>query len=55
MMAVTAEAFRGELLAMIDRQNLASKRVIGKLGFEFWKVAADPDGYLVEFHRRSFS
>ena len=54
VLAIAAESFHGELLAMIDRQNLASKRVIGKLGFAFWKVAADPDGYHVEFYRRSF-
>ncbi|HWS45666.1 MAG TPA: GNAT family N-acetyltransferase [Acidimicrobiia bacterium] len=54
VLAIAAESFHGELLAMIDRQNLASKRVIGKLGFAFWKVAADPDGYRVEFYRRSF-
>ena len=49
-----AASFRGELLAMIDRQNMASKGVIGKLGFEFWKLA-DIDGYRVELYRRSFS
>ena len=54
LLAVAAESFRGELLAMIDRQNVASKGVIGKLGFEFWKLT-DIDGYGVELYRRSFS
>jgi RimJ/RimL family protein N-acetyltransferase len=54
LLAAAAASFRGELLAMIDRQNMASKGVIGKLGFEFWKLA-DIDGYRVELYRRSFS
>ena len=53
LLAVAAASFRGELLAMIDRQNLASKGVIGKLAFAFWKLA-DIDGYRVELYRRSF-
>jgi RimJ/RimL family protein N-acetyltransferase len=53
LLAVAAASFRGELLAMIDRQNVASKGVIGKLGFDFWKLA-DIDGYRVELYRRSF-
>ncbi|HEY7440045.1 MAG TPA: hypothetical protein VIC35_11675 [Acidimicrobiia bacterium] len=40
---------------MIDRQNLASKRVIGKLGFAFWNVPADADDSRFELYRRSFS
>ncbi len=55
LLKIAAESFDGELLAMIDRQNVASRRVIAKLGFEFWKIAADSDGYHVEFYRRSFS
>jgi RimJ/RimL family protein N-acetyltransferase len=55
VLTLAVQSFRGELLAMIDQQNTASKRVIGKLGFEFWKVAPDPDGYRVEFYRRSFA
>ena len=51
---VAAESFRGELLAMIDRQNVASKGVIGKLGFEFWKIGEIDDGYQVEVYRRTF-
>jgi RimJ/RimL family protein N-acetyltransferase len=54
VLAVASESFRGELLAMIDPQNMASKGVIGKLGFEFWKLA-DIDGYRIELYRRSFS
>jgi RimJ/RimL family protein N-acetyltransferase len=55
LLAVASESFRGKLLAMIDPRNLASKGVIGKLGFEFWKSGVDDDGYGVEFYRRSFS
>ncbi len=54
VLAVAAESFRGELLAMIDPRNMASKGVIGKLGFEFWKVA-NIDGYRIELYRRCFS
>ena len=54
LLAVASESFRGELLAMIDPRNMASKGVIGKLGFEFWKIA-DIEGYRDELYRRSFS
>jgi RimJ/RimL family protein N-acetyltransferase len=54
LLVVASESFRGELLAMIDPRNMASKRVIGKLGFEFWKIA-EIDGYCDELYRRSFS
>ncbi len=54
LLAVASESFRGELLAMIDSRNMASKGVIGKLGFEFWKIA-DIEGYRDELYRRSFS
>ena len=47
-------SFRGEVLAMIDAQNAPSKGVIGKLGFDFWKIA-DVDDYPVEMYRRSFA
>jgi RimJ/RimL family protein N-acetyltransferase len=53
VLAVAADSFRGELLAMIDVQNVASKGVIGKLGFEFWKIA-EIDEYPVELYRRTF-
>jgi RimJ/RimL family protein N-acetyltransferase len=54
LLAMASESFRGELLAMIDPRNQASKRVIDKLGFGFWKIA-DVDGNRVELYRRSFS
>jgi RimJ/RimL family protein N-acetyltransferase len=53
VLEVAADAFRGELLAMIDPLNVASKGVIGKLGFEFWKIGAIDDGYRVEVYRRT--
>jgi RimJ/RimL family protein N-acetyltransferase len=53
-LSVAAESFRGELLAMIDPRNVASKGVIGKLGFEFWKIA-EVGGYRDELYRRVFS
>ena len=48
-----ADSFRGELLAMIDPRNVASKGVIGKLGFESWKIGAIDDGYRVQVYRRA--
>ena len=54
VLEVAADWFRGDLLAMIDRQNVASKGVIGKLGFEFWKIGEIDDGYPVEVYRRTF-
>ena len=39
---------------MIDPLNVASKGVIGKLGFEFWRVGEIDDGYPVEIYRRTF-
>jgi RimJ/RimL family protein N-acetyltransferase len=53
VLAGAAESFRGELLAMIDPQNAASQRVIGKVGFEYWKIGEIDDGYRVELYRRS--
>jgi RimJ/RimL family protein N-acetyltransferase len=53
LVSVAADSFRGELLAMIDPRNVASKGVIGKLGFEFWKIGAIDDGYRVEVYRRT--
>jgi RimJ/RimL family protein N-acetyltransferase len=53
VLVVAADSFRGELLAMIDAQNVASKGVIGKLGFEFCKIA-EIDEYPVELYRRTF-
>ena len=54
VLAVAADSFRGELLAMIDPQNVASRSVIGKLGFGFWKFGEIDDGYRVEMYRRAF-
>jgi RimJ/RimL family protein N-acetyltransferase len=54
VLALAAETFRGELLAMVDPTNDASIGVITKLGFTFWKQA-EVDGYLDNLYRRSFS
>lgn len=54
VLAVATESFHGELLAMIDPQNVASRGVIGKLAFEYWKIGEIDDGYPVELYRRSF-
>jgi RimJ/RimL family protein N-acetyltransferase len=54
VLAVAADSFRGQLLAMIDApQHVASKGVIGKLSFKFWKIA-EIDEYPVELYRRTF-
>jgi RimJ/RimL family protein N-acetyltransferase len=52
VLSIAAESFRGDLLAMIDPRNLASKRVIGKLGFEFWTIA-EVNGFRDELYRRA--
>jgi RimJ/RimL family protein N-acetyltransferase len=54
VLALTAETFRGELLAMIDPTNTASSNVVAKLGFIFWK-SAEVDGYRDDLYRRTFS
>jgi len=53
VLGVADDSYRGELLAMIDPQNGASQGVIGKLGFEFWKIGEIDDGYRVEVYRRT--
>jgi RimJ/RimL family protein N-acetyltransferase/predicted N-acetyltransferase YhbS len=53
VLSVAARSFRGELLAMIDPRNVASKRVIDKLGFDFWKLA-EVNGFRDELYRRRF-
>src|SRR4051794_23575340 len=53
LVAIATETFKGELLAMIDPTNDASKGVITKLGFTFWKQAV-VDGYLDDLYRRTF-
>ena len=50
VLAVADETFSGEILAMIDPTNVPSRKVIRKLGFEFWKQAI-VDGYLDNLYR----
>ena len=54
ILALAAETFRGELLAIIDPTNSASRNVIEKLGFAFWKQAA-VKGYQDDLYRRTFA
>ena len=51
VLAIAADTFRGELLAMIDPTNHASQNVARKLGFAFWKPAI-VDGFLDNIYRR---
>jgi RimJ/RimL family protein N-acetyltransferase len=51
LLAVAAETFRGELLAVIHSTNTASIRAADKLGFAFWKHAR-VDGQLRRIARR---
>lgn len=53
VLGFATESFRGELLAIIAPRNAASKSVLGKLGFEFWRVAEVND-YRLELYRRVF-
>lgn len=50
LVALAAETFRGEILAMIDPTNVPSQNVAAKLGFTFWKQAV-VDGYLDNLYR----
>jgi len=54
VVALAAGAFRGELLAMIDPTNTASRNVVAKLDFTLWK-SAEVDGDRVNLYRRTFS
>jgi RimJ/RimL family protein N-acetyltransferase len=54
VLALAAETFRGEVLAMIDPTNGASRRVIAKLGFTFWKQG-EIKGYRDDLYRRRFA
>ena len=54
VLGLAVETFRGELLAMVDPTNSASRNVIAKLGFEFWKQA-EVDGYRDDLYRRTFT
>jgi RimJ/RimL family protein N-acetyltransferase len=49
-----AETFHGELLAMIDPRNVASKAVITKLNFTFWRQV-EINGYHDDLYRRTFA
>jgi RimJ/RimL family protein N-acetyltransferase len=53
LLGLAEQAFRGELLAMIDPTNEPSQRVIAKLGFPYWKQA-EVEGFLANLYRRSF-
>jgi RimJ/RimL family protein N-acetyltransferase len=53
VLALAAESFHGELLAMIDPTNAPSRNVAAKLGFTFWKQAVVND-YLDDIHRLVF-
>jgi RimJ/RimL family protein N-acetyltransferase len=53
VLGLAAETFRGELLAMIDPRNTASKSVISKLDFTFWRQA-EINGYYDDLYRRTF-
>jgi RimJ/RimL family protein N-acetyltransferase len=53
VLGVAAATYRGEMLAMIDPRNRASKNVIGKLGFTFW-MHAEVDGWFDDLYRRTF-
>jgi len=50
LLAMAAETFRGEILAIIDPTNSASQNVARKLGFRFWKQAV-VNGYLDNLYR----
>ncbi len=54
VLALMAQTFGGELLAMIDPTNAPSSNVAGKLGFDFWKQAIVDDGFLADMYRMSF-
>jgi RimJ/RimL family protein N-acetyltransferase len=54
LIALAAESFHGEMLAMVDPTNEPSMNVITKLGFTFWKQA-EVDGYLDNLYRQTFS
>ena len=54
VLALAAETFHGEFLAMIDPTNEPSQNVITKLGFTFWKQAM-VDDYLDDIYRLPFS
>jgi RimJ/RimL family protein N-acetyltransferase len=54
VLGLAAETFRGELLAMIDPRNAASRAVISKLDFTFWRQA-EINGHHDDLYRRTFA
>jgi RimJ/RimL family protein N-acetyltransferase len=54
VLGLAAETFRGELLAMIDPRNAASRAVISKLDFTFWRHT-EINGYCDDLYRRVFA
>ncbi len=53
LLALAAESFHGEILAMIDPANTPSKNVAAKLGFVYWKQA-QVNGYWDDMYRCTF-
>ncbi|MEM9609346.1 MAG: GNAT family N-acetyltransferase [Actinomycetota bacterium] len=51
LLAHASQVWEGELLAMIDPRNDASRNVLGKLGFEFWKQDL-VEGFVDDLFRR---
>jgi RimJ/RimL family protein N-acetyltransferase len=54
LMGVAAQTFTGDLFAMIDPRNSASKAVISKLDFTFWRQIEIKD-YCDDLYRRTFA
>lgn len=52
LLAKAHQTYAGELLAIIDPENLASQNVCRKLGFTFWKQAPI-EGYLANLYTLS--
>jgi RimJ/RimL family protein N-acetyltransferase len=50
VLALAAQTYAGEILAMIDPRNHPSRRVAVKLGFTFWKQAT-VDDFLDDLYR----
>lgn len=50
LLAMAAQSYRGEILAIIDPTNQPSQNVARKLGFTFWKQAVVED-YLANLYR----
>ena len=54
ILALATDTFRGDLFAMIDPRNSASRAVITKLDFTFWRQA-EINGYNDDLYRRTFT